>query len=78
MSIVGVFWSVFFSILTECGKIRTGKTPNIGTFHAVILMLEMSQNTGKHWDKGEYVKGNGKNIGALTKIPKWQNVCVTW
>ena len=28
-------WFVFSCIRTECGKIRTRKTPNTDTFHAV-------------------------------------------
>ena len=31
------FWSAFSSIWTECRKIRTRKTPNTDTFHAVII-----------------------------------------
>ena len=30
-----LFWSAFFRIRTESGKIRTRKTPNMDTFHAV-------------------------------------------
>ena len=41
-------------------------------------MLKMSQNTGKHWDKGKNALGVGKNMGSLPKIPVPQNVCVTW
>ena len=43
------FWSVFFHIWTEdgkiwsiqskCGKMRTRKTPNTDTFHAVNLLV---------------------------------------
>ena len=30
------FWSLFFCIQSECGKIRNRKTPNTKTFHAVF------------------------------------------
>ena len=35
----GFFWSVFSRIRTEYEEIRTRKTPNTVTFHAVILMF---------------------------------------
>ena len=28
------FWSLFYGIQSECGKIRIRKTPNTDTFHA--------------------------------------------
>ena len=31
------FWSVFFRIQSECGKIRTRKIPYLDTFHIVLL-----------------------------------------
>ena len=31
-------YSVSLNIQPECGKIRTRKTPNTGTFHAVIFI----------------------------------------
>ena len=31
------FWSVFFRIQSECGKIQTRKTPNTDTFRAVRI-----------------------------------------
>ena len=32
-----LFWSVFFRIRTEYGKMRTKITPNTDTFHAVLM-----------------------------------------
>ena len=30
------FWSAFYCIHSECGKMRTRKTPNMDTFHAMF------------------------------------------
>ena len=57
------FWSVFSRIRTEygvslriqseCGKIRTRKTPNTDTFHVVQMTgFYMKCNTGLNWVKG--------------------------
>ena len=40
-----LFWSAFSRICAEygqfeCGKIRTGKTPNTDTFYAVLILSE--------------------------------------
>ena len=36
------FWSVSLRIQSECGKIRTRKTPNTDTFQAVLMLVKIS------------------------------------
>ena len=68
VSVLGVFLVHIFPhsewiIQSECGEIRTRKTPNTGTFHAV--------KAGKHWNKWEHQHEMGWHIKNLTKHLKW-------
>ena len=38
MSYTAYIVSVFGVIQSECGKMRIGITPNMGTFHAVLIV----------------------------------------
>ena len=82
MSVFGVFWSVFSLIRTEyggirsiCGKIRTRKTSNSDTFHAVIFVYETRYS---HHLRYQYDKLSRYYTGTLHPEKNHILTCEKW